>query len=344
MPTTAPPRSLVALMTATLALSLSLAIDVSPGRTASSNPETTSVMVDTVSHVGRGCTAKPGYGWPVRPFHRPHAIRGSFGDPRVGLAPSGVGLTYTFHTGVDVVAADGTPVYATLTGDVLLDPKNPDVVWVSDGHGRTFSYWHVVPSVRSGDSAVAYQTVIGHVQRPWGHVHFAELQNHAFLNPLRPGGMGPYIDRTPPDVTGLTLEHDGRPVPRDAAHGSLDIVAQVGDAPAHPIAAPWSDLPVMPAQVRWRLLGPAGTDTPWATAVDFTHTIPDASSYSRVYASWTRQNHPSKPGRYRVYLTHALRTAGWSDGLYRVEVAVSDLCGNRSTSSAWFSLANGGSL
>ena len=147
-------------------------------------------MVDTVSHVGRGCTAKPGYGWPVRPFHRPHAIRGSFGDPRIGLAPSGVGLTYTFHTGVDVVAADGTPVYATLTGDVLLDPKNPDVVWVSDGHGRTFSYWHVVPSVRSGDSAVAYQTVIGHVQHPWGHVHFAELREPRVRQSASPRSHG----------------------------------------------------------------------------------------------------------------------------------------------------------
>jgi hypothetical protein len=55
------------------------------------------------------------YGWPVKPFDRPHPVRGSFGDPRTiffGL-PSAAGLrgdfNCTFHEGVDVSAPNDSP-------------------------------------------------------------------------------------------------------------------------------------------------------------------------------------------------------------------------------------------
>lgn len=337
MPTTARTRSLVALATATIALTLPLAFDVAPGRSADA-------MSDATTHLGHACTAAPTYGWPVKPFHRPHAVRGSFGDPRVGLAPSGDGLTYSFHTGVDVVADDGTPVYATLSGSALLDPKNPDAIWISDGLGTSFSYWHVVPAVRAGEHVVAYETIIGHVQRPWGHVHFSEIRGGQFQNPLRPGAMGPYVDHTAPELTDVTLEHAGRPVPMADAHGSLAVIAQVDDPPANPVAPPWDGLAVMPAEVRWRVVGEHGAGTRWATALDMTRTIPDDASYGRVYAQWTRQNHPGKTGRYRVYLTQALLTSELPDGLYHVEVMASDVCGNRTTARASLTIANGSSL
>ena len=339
MPTSAPRRSLVAVTAAALAFALPLVVDAARGAGAA-----TTAMADVTSHTGRACSASPGYGWPVRPFHRPHAIRGAFGDPRVGLDPTGTRMTSTFHTGVDVVAADATPVYATITGSVLLDPANPFVVWVRDGHGTTFSYWHVVPGVRTGERVIAYETIVGHVQRPWGHVHFAELRDGEFLNPLRPGAMGPYVDRTPPEIASVTLERHARAVPLDRARGSLDVIAQVDDPPAHAIAPSWDGLAIMPAQMRWRLVGPHGAGTQWATAVDYTRTIPDGGSYGRTYAQWTRQNHPGRQGRYRVYLSHALQTRELPAVRYRVEVAVSDVCGNRSTASAWIGLENGSSL
>jgi hypothetical protein len=344
MPTTALPRSLAALVTATIALTFPLAFRVEPGRSAGRSDATTFAMLDAKSHFGHACATVSSYGWPVKPFHRPHAVRGSFGDPRVGLAPSGVGLTYSFHTGVDVVADDGTPVYATLSGRVGLDPKNPDAVWINDGLGTSFSYWHVVPAVRPGERVTAYETIVGHVQRPWGHVHFSEIHDGAFQNPLRPGAMGPYIDRTVPEVTAVTLEHDARPVRTDAAHGSLDVIAQVDDPPANPIAPPWDGLAVMPAEVRWRVVGPHGAGTRWATAFDVTRTIPGDASYGRVFAQWTRQNHPDKGGRYRVYLAHALLTSELPNGLYRVDVRASDVCGNRTTARASLSIDNGSSL
>jgi hypothetical protein len=330
MPTIARPRSVAALATATIALTFPLAFHVTPGRSA--------------SHLGHACATAPGYGWPVKPFHRPHAVRGAFGDPRVGLAADGAGLSYSFHTGVDVVADDGTPVYATLSGTAMLDPKYPDVVWTSDGRGTTFSYWHVIPAVRSGAHVTAYETIVGRVERPWGHVHFSETRGGAFQNPLRPGAMGPYIDHTAPEVTSVTLERHARPLALDAAHGSLDVIAQVDDPPANPIAPPWDGLAVMPAVVRWRVVGPHNAGTRWATALDVSTTIPDRASYGQVYAQWTRQNHSYRPGRYRVYLSHALPTGGLPNGLYRVEVRVSDVCGNRTTASARLTIQNGPSL
>ena len=199
-------RTLAALATATIALTLPARV---PRRARAWRRKLhCEELRDLRREVARGppLWAAPGYGWPVKPFHRPHAVRGSFGDPRVGLAPTRVGLTYSFHTGVDVVAKDGTAVYATLSGRIEHDPRIPDVVWISDGQ-QTFSYWHVVPAVHSGERAIAYETIVGHVQRPWGHVHFSDKRDGAFENPLRPGAMGPYIDRTAPEVTAVTLEH-----------------------------------------------------------------------------------------------------------------------------------------
>src|SRR3954470_14296033 len=104
MPAIARPRRLVAATAATLALVLPLALGVAPGLGASRGGRATAVPADATSHVGQGCSATPGYGWPVRPFHSPHAIRGAFGDPRVGLDASGTRTTSSFHFGVDVVA------------------------------------------------------------------------------------------------------------------------------------------------------------------------------------------------------------------------------------------------
>jgi len=122
------------------------------------------------------------------------------------------------------------------------------------------------------------------------------------------------------------------------------VIAQVDDPPAHAIAPPWDGLAVMPAKVRWRLVGPHGAGTHWATAVDYSRTITPGASYGRTYAQWTRQNHPNRQGRYRVYLTHAMQTGELPAGSYRVDVAVSDACGNRSTSSAWIDINGGSSL
>src|SRR5829696_6200295 len=89
------------------------------------------------------------YGWPLRPFHAQHPVRGFFGDPRIGRARDG-SVIRSFHFGIDIAGADGTPVFATLTGRVRAGAKGRDVVAIAGSRGRVFAYWHVVPAVTAG--------------------------------------------------------------------------------------------------------------------------------------------------------------------------------------------------
>src|SRR5687767_12932277 len=131
------------------------------------------------------------YGWPVKPFHRQHPVRGFFGDPRIGGVP--FGSARQFHFGVDVSAPDGTAVFATASGVVSFQPRHPDAVVITASSGVKFSYWHLVPSVRSGQVVHAYVTRIGRIARGWGHVHFSEQRGGRYVNPLRRGAMGPFV-------------------------------------------------------------------------------------------------------------------------------------------------------
>ena len=87
-------------------------------------------LVPTITpEAATAAAATPAYGWPVKPFHRQHPIRGSFGDPRIG------GRSHSFHFGVDVSCPDGTPVYATITGRAYISPRHRETVTVIAEHG-----------------------------------------------------------------------------------------------------------------------------------------------------------------------------------------------------------------
>jgi hypothetical protein len=266
------------------------------------------------------------YGWPVRPFHLQHPVRGFFGDPRI----SNHHQSHQFHFGVDISAPNGTPVYATISGRVYIHPLHATTIAVVSDEGVEFSYWHVIPVVRTGQYATAYKTVIGHIEAPYGHVHFSERQNDRYLNPLRRGAMGPYADSTRPEVFRFTAELDGRRV-RPASGGGFELIVEPRDETPIAVPRPWHDLPVMPAIVRWRLLGEAGTPlVGWRTVVDFRDTIPDASEFNRTWATGTEQNHVREPGRFRLYLTREGDLKALRPGSYVVEVALGDTRGNGS--------------
>jgi hypothetical protein len=244
-----------------------------------------------------------GYGWPIKPFFRQHPVRGFFGDPRIGE-----GGHRQFHFGVDVSARNGRAVYATLSGSVSF--VRDDAIRVTAG-AVAFEYWHILPSVRPGAYVTAYRTVVGHVEKPWAHVHFSETRNGIWVNPLRPGAMGPFADTTRPAVTQARLLERG------------DLLADVRDETPLAVRPPWADLPVT-ALVRWRLVG--RTAGRWTTVADFRWTIPTAGSFGSVYTDATRQNHARLPGLYRLRLGRGLHLAG---GL-RVQILVADVSGNRS--------------
>jgi murein DD-endopeptidase MepM/ murein hydrolase activator NlpD len=279
------------------------------------------------------------YGWPVKPFHRQHPVRGYFGDPRIGPDDDGT-IHRTFHFGVDVSAPDGTLVYATASGVVAANALHPDVVRILFGNGVEFSYWHIAPSVRPGQRVVAYETVIGRIEAGWGHVHFSEMRSGLYVNPLRPGAMGPYEDETCPSVKQVRFERDGVRAAAGSVGGVVHIVVGGFDPPALSAPAPWNDMPVTPALIRWRIVTGKGRGVRrWETVFDVRWSLP-SGGFDSVYAIRTRQNRPNRPGTYRFYLARDWNSAQLRDGAYGVEVQVVDSSGNRSTSSRPFAVVN----
>ena len=271
-------------------------------------------------------TAKATYGWPVKPFHRQHPVRGSFGDPRIGMTPKG--MRAGFHFGIDISCPNGTAVYATLDGVVRLESFRPETVAIVGRDGHTeFQYWHIRPAVRNGQRVQAYVTVVGWAEAPWEHVHFSERRNGVYVNPLRHGALGPFVDTTTPLVKQLHAEIGGRPV--SLARGAVDLVVEAYDETPIRVPGRWGGKPVTPALLRWRLTTASGRVVrPWRSEIDHRLTIPSDDRYSTQYGRWTRQNKRNRPGRYRFVLH-----AGWdsrtvADGRYVIEVAATDLRGN----------------
>ena len=235
-------------------------------------------------------------------------MRGFFGDPRI----SNHGQSRQFHFGIDISAPNGTPVYATLSGTAYIHALHSTTIAIVGPSDVEFSYWHVVPAVRTGQYVTAYQTVIGHIEEPYGHVHFSEKHGDRYVNPLRPGALGPFWDQTRPSVRSAVVDQSG------------DLVVEWYDETPLAVPRPWHDLPVMPALVRGRILDAKGsTIQGWATLVDFRSTIPSASVFDEVWADGVMQNHVRAPGRYRLVLARDV-----PPGRYVVEVAVRDARGN----------------
>lgn len=270
------------------------------------------------------------YSWPLAPFDIAHPVRAYFNDPRIS------GQSEAFHFGVDISARNGTAVFAVEAGTVHFDDPRSIAVAAGD---VDFGYWHIV-SVVQHLQQVAKHELLGHVDAPWLHVHFAERRAGRYRNPLRAGALTPWQDTTNPQVTRLAFSRDGHELPGGTLSGAVDVIVEAHDTPPIPVPAPWNALPVTPARIRWRVLHSRVTARPWHTPVDFTQTLLPQSAFQRIYAPGTRQNHAGQPGLYRFFLAHTWSTNVFPDGNYELEVEASDLNGNTGTLRRAFTLAN----
>jgi hypothetical protein len=298
----------------------------------------------------------PGYPWPLKPFHAQHPIRGGFGDPRTVFAESlfGNGIegtgAFQFHNGIDIVAADGTAVYPVESGTVhMIDAS---ALSVTSADGRTFQYFHVVPTVTNGQHVKALRTVLGHVLHGEGHVHLSEIRGFRIWNPLAKGGIAPYRDDTDPTVRTIYIRRWGTLQPLDpkAVCGKVSIVADAFDTQSPRAPGAFAGFPIAPALLRWSVVRAGTTRSLEAAtgAIDFRTTLPPRSDFWKIYARGTYQNSPrfgrrqySMAGLYLYQLTRqGLDTEGLANGTYRVTVRASDVEGNSTTYARDFTVAN----
>lgn len=270
------------------------------------------------------------YSWPLKPFGRAHPVRGCFNDPRIS------GKSRAFHFGIDIAAANGTAVFAVRGGVVHLEGERS--LAVSDGD-LDFGYWHVIPVVRHHERVAKHQ-LLGHVEAPWLHLHFAEHRNGVYRDPLRPGALSPWRDTTAPQVTRIVFSRNGRVLSPDAISGAVDVIAEAHQMPPLAVPAPWRGLPVTPARLRWRVRKGGRTVRAWHTPIDFGKTLLPQDAFRRIYAPGTRQNRAGKPGLYRFYLAHRWSTTLLSDGLYDLDAEAADLYGHKGSEELAFTIAN----
>jgi murein DD-endopeptidase MepM/ murein hydrolase activator NlpD len=273
----------------------------------------------------------------VKPFHRAHAIRGAFDDPRFHLGAEGA--LSAFHFGVDIAAPDGTPVYSVSSGYVRRHAA--DVTVRKPSTGRTFGYWHIHPLVRTGQHVRVHQ-LLGTVLNGWGHVHFAESVDGVYRNPLRRGALQPFTDRTNPTVASVGfVGATGAALDPGSVRGIVDVEAEVYDTPPIAPAPPWQLARLTPAVVWWKLWQGPTALTDWNVAVDFHFALMPESLYNAIYAPGTYQNKANRPGRYLLWLTHGLDTTTLADGRYRISVLAEDTRFNLGTASLDFTIENG---
>ena len=310
----------------------------------------------TASNASGRVEAAASYRWPVKPFDRQHPVRGGFGDPRTVFRSSATlnGLlsgscSCSLHRGIDISAPDGSPVFPVASGTVTV--ANGEWLKVESGDGRAFEYWHIHPMVRVGARVDAYETVLGHIHRGSGHVHLTEISNGQAVNPLAPGHIGPYADRTTPRVTSISFRkrergRDGLP---SLIRGRVLLVAGAEDTPT--ISAPegWRGLPVAPALLTWEIRSWTGKVVrDRQIAADFRGDLP-SRSFWQVYARGSYQNmavlgrHYSwaQPGAYLFKLSPAFDSRSLRDGAYDLVVTATDIRGNSSSLTRRFTIKNG---
>jgi Peptidase family M23 len=283
------------------------------------------------------------YQWPLKPFDRQHPIRGAFGDPRSlrGTVDVTLDNPLSFHSGVDIQAHEGTPVYA-VHGGIVSAPNGEAVAiaWPYSGAGASvvFGYWHVVPAVHDG-AYVSQSELIGYVRPGVGHLHLSERRFGLYVNPLRRGGLSPYADHTRPVIRGLIVyaSRTTHELPLDAVSGRVDVAVDAYDPPAERPWAPWADAIWSPAKIFWSGI----YSDPWrppggpAQAVNFVRL--QTVAVRDVYAPGTRQNGPNLAGDDRFWLVRGLDTTSLV-GDRTITVTASDTRGNQTTRALSFTV------
>jgi hypothetical protein len=265
-------------------------------------------------------------GWPLKPFHRQHAIRAGINE----LRPA------NFHVAVDIEARNSQPVYAIQSGYASIRYRGSGDVNVDVGD---FYYWHINPAVSDGQYVVAYKTVIGRVLDGFYHVALSQGNTSDYLNPLRPGGsLRPYSNTEPPIIGVPRIFPDGRVVV--GAFGPQSFVQK---------GMPYETPVLAPSSLAWRLYdahGRALTGLEWAMRGSQNYPpslkpvifAPGASNPGFECFLRRRRCIPNWVYWLAGGLTPPLPVDSLSRGRYRLTVYAWDWADNRSALDYWFRL------
>jgi hypothetical protein len=172
------------------------------------------------------------------------------------------------------------------------------------------------------------------------------------VNPLVPGGIGPYADHTQPVVDSITIRRSvpGPEVFTNFVRGRVVFVAAAHDTPTIRVTGVWGGLPVTPALLAWRMQRLNGSVVvPRRVAWDVRASQPSSEDFWRFYARGTFQNMAVFGSHYSygiggVYLFKLTQrpfdTRSLRDGVYDLVVTASDTRGNHGSRSLRFLVHN----
>jgi hypothetical protein len=297
----------------------------------------------TISSVFVFATGDSSYGWPVKPFNVQHPIRGKFDDPRAATrhmddpGPKGA----SFHSGVDIVAPDGTPVYAVEKGQVAVESADHIAVtqWGSSlKNSHIFGYYHIRVVVKNKQMVSEHQ-LLGYILAGAGHVHLSEKLGGQYVDPLRRGALIPYTDNTKPTIQSISTYKNGQyqNLANVTVSGKINLTVNAFDTP--PMKTPWPQEILTPSLIQWEIVNSRGKAVvPNRTAIDFSKYY-DVNP-KQVYAPGTLQNGPNRAGLYNFWLIQNLDTTKLAKGAYKLVLSASDNRGNKSTQTVVFNILN----
>jgi hypothetical protein len=274
-----------------------------------------------------GCAAPAAIrGWPLKPFHKQHAIRAGINE----LRPA------NFHVAVDIEANNFQPVYAIQSGYASIRYPGTGDVNVDVGN---FYYWHINPTVSNGQYVVAHKTMIGEVLYGFNHVALSEGSTSDYLNPLRPGGsLRPYTDTAAPIIRIPHVFSDGR-----VTVGAFDPQSFVQKG------LPYETPVLAPSSLAWRLYSARGralTGLEWSMRGSQNYPpglkpvifAPGASNPGFECFFTQRRCIPNWVYWLAGGLTGPIPLARLAPGRYRLTVYAWDWAGNTSALDYWIKL------
>lgn len=157
------------------------------------------------------------YSWPVKPFDSQHPIFATIGEYRDSAH---------VHAGVDIGEGAGITVYSVTNGKVeqILTTGDNAYVRIKDDGGTQYDYVHITPAVTQGSTVTAGVTILGEIKDITApHLHFTE--NKGGANPLRDGGLTPYVDKSSPTIVSVDFWKQSTPPEQltGSLYGHMDI-------------------------------------------------------------------------------------------------------------------------